>query len=70
MEKSMTVMQDFPIGCKDGLTLRRCREKKKTTGSLRFGGKKRFLLGGMAWIGDWLGVEVEVELRYSTSIES
>lgn len=23
MEKSMTVMQDFPIGCKDGLTLRR-----------------------------------------------
>ena len=66
MEKSMTVMQDFPIGCKDGLTRRRCRRKKKktTTGSFRFGEKKRFLLGGMAWIGDWLGVEVEVELRY------
>ena len=66
MEKSMTVMQDFPIGCKDGLTRRRCERKKqkKTTGSLRFGERKRFFLGGMAWIGDWLGVEVEVELRY------
>ena len=54
MEKSMTVMQDFPIGCKDGLTLRRCREKKKTTGSFRFGEKETVFVGGMAWIGDWI----------------
>jgi len=63
MAKSMTVMQDFPIGCKDGLTLRRCR-RKKNNWEFPFRGKETFFLSGIAWIGDWLGVEVEVELRY------
>lgn len=66
MEKSMTVMQDFPIGCKDGLTLRRCRRKKtkKNNWGACVSGQRNGVFGGIAWIGDWLGVEVEVELRY------
>ena len=59
MEKSMTVMQDFPIGCKDGLTLRRCREKKKKQLGVSVSGKKkRFLL--VEWLGLVIGYGVEV----------
>ena len=67
MEKSYDCHAGFSNWMQGWSDSKKVRKKKtkKNNWEFAFRGKETFFfLGGMAWIGDWLGVEVEVELRY------